>query len=1086
MNSNFTSFKVALTVVCLLLSAVLRAQSVKITGKVFAEKDHTTLPGVSVVVKGKNIGTQTNVNGEFTLNANSVDILVFTSIGYTPQEIKVGNTSNIQVSLKEDAAKLNEVVVVGYGEQSRRNVTGAITKLDAKVLETAPRANAAVALQGTIAGLSVTPSTGAPGAAPSILLRGGASINNPLPPLVVVDGAIREFNDIPAEDIASIDVLKDASATAIYGARANNGVILITTKKGKAGTAEISYTFKMGYNRLRDNYQYLDARDYIYYARLGGVNSGRSLSAINATRGYGLLTDAANLSSFDIRTETASNINLLQQGWQDIDDPANPGNKIIFRDHSQEIKGLVFRNTHTQDHYLSGSGGNDKGKYFASLDYYKEDGIVLGADYNRVTGNFNGSYKLKPNLELTTGTALSTSSQLGTLGGDVNTIYRNQALWPTFNPWLNADKTDPNPGNGITDGNPLYWLGKAQRTNEIDHVTANATLKWDPTKELSFKLFGNGYLKQALNQGFAMATQTYSGSKNVARDATMSYSRDFTQTYDLSGRYAKTFGKHDVNFMVLAEYLDIKHLEFGIDGQNAATDDITTPNASVLFPVGSNTGSKYENRTISTLATLNYNYDQRFILNAVLREDGVSQLNYDRRIGYFPGVSAGWNVHNEAFYKNLSISNIMSTLKPRLSYGSNGNVAALGSYDVQGVYSTTTLYNGNGAFYDSSPTNFKLIWETSTSFDIGADIGLFHDRISLLFDYYNRQNHDLLTNLQLPSYTGFQALTTNLGTYQNTGYEFTLNANLINRPNGLRLDMGITASTVKNKVIKLPYNGNQNNRIGGLQVFDPKTGQVVWVGGTQEGQPLGAIYGYKQVSIFKNAAEVAAVAGNRVDNVANITGPNLPAGAGGHITPGDVNWLDVNGDGIIDSRDQVYLGNVNPTWIGGFNFSASYKGFSAYTRFQFNLGNTIYNDFIARTDGQYQGTFNMTTRMLNSWSPTNTETNVPKVYYADQVIGSKQNYTRSNNASSAINSNNSSLYESGDYLACREITLSYDLPKSLLGHTGVLSKTRLFLNANNLFYIKKFSGGAPETTTGIYNGSYPTPKSFVMGLQATF
>ncbi|HWW40220.1 MAG TPA: hypothetical protein VNZ46_12975, partial [Pedobacter sp.] len=259
-----------------------------------------------------------------------------------------------------------------------------------------------------------------------------------------------------------------------------------------------------------------------------------------------------------------------------------------------------------------------------------------------------------------------------------------------------------------------------------------------------------------------------------------------------------------------------------------------------------------------------------------------------------------------------------------------------------------------------------------------------------------------------------------------------------------------------------------------------------WVGGTQEGQPLGAIYGYKQISIFKDAAEVAAIAGNRVDNVANITGPNLPAGKGGHITPGDVNWEDVNGDGIIDSRDQVYLGNIFPSWIGGFNFSASYKGFSAYTRFEFNLGNTIYNDFLARTLGGYQGTFNYTTEILNAWSPTNTNTAVPKVYYADQVVGSKQNYTRGNSANANLNGNNSSLYESGDYLACREITLSYDLPKKIIAYAIFLSKAKIFCSGNNLFYLKKFSGAVPESANnGIYVGAYPTAKNFVFGVQVS-
>lgn len=1100
MNSKFTRFKILLSAIALLFCNALYAQNRKITGRVVSGKDQTALPGVTVVIKGKPGGTQTNLTGDFTVSASQGDIVVFTYIGFTSKEVVIGGASTLQVALTEDATKLNEVLVVGYGQQSRRSVTGAVAKLDNQVLQTAPRANVGSALQGTVSGLQVVNASGTPGAAPIIQLRGGASINSPGSPLVVVDGVIRSFNDIPSEDIASIDLLKDASSTAIYGARANNGVILITTKQGKNGVAELTYKFTEGYNKQRKDYTYLDARDYIYYGRLGGVNSGRSLAAINSSRGYGLLTDAANLASFDIRAETPANINLLQQGWEDMDDPANPGSKIIFRDHSKDISNLLFRNTHTQDHYLSGTGGNDKGKYFASLDYYNEDGVIVGTNYKRYSGNFSGSYKVKPNLELSTGTTLSTSSQIGVVGNsEVNSLYRTSSLWPTFNPWLDADKTQPNPGNSVTDGNPLYWLGKLHRTNEVDRVTANAALKWDIIPGLYLKVSGSGYLSQTINQSFQEATQTYTNLvagtySSTARDAISNYNRTFQQTYDAIANYSKTFGKHDFSVLLGAEYYDQKASYFQVDGQNAATDNIYTANASTLFPVGLNTSTKSENRIISTFTRVTYSYDDRFLFNGVLREDGVSQLSYKNRIGYFPGFSAGWNVHKEKFYQNLGVENIVSSFKPRVSYGSNGNISALGNYDVQGIYSTTTLYNGNGAVYNAAPTNDNLVWEKSRTFDVGADIGFFKDRISFLFDYYRRVTSELLTNLPLPSYAGFSTLETNLGTLQNKGYEFTLKANVLNVPKGLRIDVGVNASYNNNKVLKLPYNGNENNRQGGLQIYDPKSGQLVWVGGIQEGQSLGNIYGYKQVSIFKNAAEVAAIAGNRVDNVAGITGPNLAAGAGGHITAGDVNWLDVNKDGIIDSRDQVYLGNIYPKWTGGFNVSAAYKGLSFYTRFEYNVGNTIYNDLLARTLGGYQGTLNYPTQILNAWSSTNTDASLPKVYYADQVVGSKQNYTRGNNASAVLNGNNSNLYESGKYLACREITLSYDIPKDVMHYTKVLSKARLFLNANNLFYIKSFSGASPEppitsggtTISGIYSGTYPTPKSFVLGVQATF
>lgn len=430
-------------------------------------------------------------------------------------------------------------------------------------------------------------------------------------------------------------------------------------------------------------------------------------------------------------------------------------------------------------------------------------------------------------------------------------------------------------------------------------------------------------------------------------------------------------------------------------------------------------------------------------------------------------------------------------MKPRISYGLNGNVNGIGNYDVQGVYGSQGNYNGQGGFLNTGLVNNNLIWEKSKTLDIGVDLGILKNKVIFLFDYFNRETSDLLTGLTLPSYTGFNSVTTNLGTYQNRGIELAINANVIQSPKGLTWDIGANASLVKNKILQLPFNGNENNRQGGLQVYDPVSKQVIWVGGLQEGRSLGDIYAYEQVSIFKDDAEVAAIAGNRYDAVARISGPERNNTGTNKITPGDVNWRDVDKNDTIDSRDQIKIGNINPKWTGGFTSNLGYKGISLYTRFEYATGHTIYNDLVARTLGNYQGTFNYIDWQNRAWSPTNTNTDIPKVYFADQVTApnGKQNYTRGNNASTALNSNNSHFYEKGNYLAIREITLSYDLPKSLLYGTKVLSQARLYINANNLVYMTKFSGLTPEpaySSGGVYVGTYPTPKSFVFGLQASF
>ncbi|HEX5153029.1 MAG TPA: TonB-dependent receptor [Parafilimonas sp.] len=1099
--------KTWLMIACMFVSATLWSQTKSITGKVLDEQGNP-LAGVSITIKNKTGGTQTDSSGTFSINAANTDVLTATYIGYLPQETVAGNSSNIIIALKAEAAKLGEVVVVGYGTQSRRNITSSVATLDNKVLASAPRSNVGSALQGTVSGLQVVNTTGSPGAAPLILLRGGASINNPGSPLVVVDGVIRSFNDVPSEDIASMDILKDAASTAIYGARANNGVIIITTKQGKAGKAQVSYKFTGGYNQARNDYNYLDTRDYIYYNRLGNLNSGVTQAPSNDInrRGYGLYTDSANLSTFDIRRyDAGTNGYLLSQGWDTVGDPY--GGTIIFKDHSNEVKDIVFRNTYTQDHYIDVNGGNEKGKYYASFDYYDEDGIIVGSNYKRYAGNINGSYKIKPNLEVSTGAMLSTSSQIGTVSSEVNTLYRNLALWPTFNPWLDSAHTKPNPGNGISDGNPLYWLDKTQRSNEVNRIMANASLKWDLLPGLYIKASGNVYLNEQLNQSFTEATQVYSNIfqpvptyNNTSRPSLAFYGRDFQQQYNAIINYDKTFeGKHHVNAMLGTEYYGVKSFAMQLLGTNAPTDDISTVNASTVFVPNSSTdpnnpnnnySNKSEYRIISAFGRLNYDFDRKYLLTLVFRQDGVSSLASDNRFGFFPGMSAGWNMQEEEFFKNSSISNIVSTFKPRISYGVNGNVAGLGRYEVQGGYGLQGQYNGSAGFLNTQIVNPGLKWEKSKTTDVGADVGFLKNKITVVFDYYNRKTSDLLTNLLLPSYTGFNSIRTNNGTFQNKGYEFAVNATLLNQPNGFRIDFGANASYVKNKILQLPYNGQDKNRQGGLQIYDAKTNSVVWVGGLQEGQPLGNIYAFKQLGIFNSEEEIAKTAGNRVDLVANIGGPNSNYGSG-KITPGDVNWLDADNNDTIDSRDQVYVGNIFPKWTGGFNINVSYKGFTLYTRFEFALGHTIYNDLVARTLGQYQGTFNNIDWQKNAWSPTNTQTDIPKVYYADQL--GKKNYTRINNANPNLNSNNSRFYEKGDYLASREITLSYDFSKSILAGTKVLSGARIYVSANNLFYITNFSGPSPEppvntsgVITGVYQGTYPTPKTFVLGAQVTF
>lgn len=683
-------------------------------------------------------------------------------------------------------------------------------------------------------------------------------------------------------------------------------------------------------------------------------------------------------------------------------------------------------------------------------------------------------------------------------------MYRNLALWPTFNPWIENDKTKPNPGNGITDGNPLYWLSKQVRSSIVNRITLNADVKWDILPDLYVKGTASGYYFEQTNQSFNKATQTFTqiftnppAPGDVSRRATSFNNRTFQQQYNIIAEYTKSFGGHNFGLMLGGEYFDNQIQLMQVSGTQAPTDDVPTVNASTVFKPGDNYSTTTDYRIVSQFGRLNYDFNGRYLATFTFRNDGVSSLPVGNQYGFFPGMSFGWNVHRESFWQNSSLFNVVSTLKPRVSYGVNGNVAGLDRYEVQGLFGIQGTYNGGSGILNTDIINNTLRWEKSRTTDLGLDIGLFHNKITAVFDYYSRNTSDLLTNLPLPSYTGFDDVRTNLGTFQNRGFEASISATVINKPNGLRLDLSANASYNKNKIIKLPPNGQLNNRQGGMQIYDPKTKSLVWVGGFQEGQAIGDVYAFKQLGIFTDDAAVQKDANTRYDDVAKIGGPGLPLGGNvlAHITPGDVNWLDVDKNDTIDIRDQVYMGNINPKWTGGFAATLSYKKFSFYARFQFATGHIIYNDYVARVLGNYQGTFNYIDLQKQSWTPQNPNTDIPKVYYADQVSAplGKKNYTRLNNANGNLNSNNSHFYEKGNYLAGREFTLSYDFSSALLKYTKFLQTARAYMSVNNLFYITNFSGPSPEppvnsdgALTGIYVGTYPTPRSVVFGVEISF
>jgi len=1072
----------------------------QIKGKV-TDTAGNPLPGVNITAKGTNIYAQTDFNGEFVINVpDNATKLVVSYIGMETQEITIGKNS-ITIILKESGQNLDEVVVVGYGTQKKSKITGSVSKLDNKVLETGVRSNPASALAGTIPGLRVQQASGRPGAVASITLRGGTNYDGSGSPLVMVDGFLRaSFSEINPDDIASIEVLKDASATAIYGARANNGVILITTKKGKSGVSNITVNAKLGINTLNIPFDFINAKDYLYWSRKAIETSGQydssRLSQLNSTGPFGtgnLYKDGAgniidgnkNASAvWSPMFRNSINEELLQQGWQSMTDPVktnaagaydiNGTNKeIIFKDFNYKKYALRPQGI-TKDINVSMTGGNEKGSYYASVGSYNEEGLPINTFYKRLTFVFNGDYKIKSWLTSTSGLNFATAKwRDAQTNSEGNYLTRSLGAPPTMRE-MNANG-DLLVGRDYQDGNPAVNDDKFIRRNQSDKFTMTQSFKADILKNLNFRTSANWFYNEGFNEAFNKDFLSSPNNINKTRSSSASFGREFSQTYNGTLNFNTDFlGKNHIEAMIGTEYYDIYSNGLSAAGSGAPSDD---------FMDLQYTSADKDKRTIDTYHTrqrilsffssITYDYNEKYLMTFKVRRDGYSTL-LNNRWGNFPGVSVGWNMHKENF---LSDSKIVNTLKLRASYGQNGNVSGIGAYQLQGSYGGGK-YDGIVGYQVNGLPFPDLLWERSATYEFGLDTRLF-SRLDLTLAYYNRQTKDKISSFSLPATSGLTSITTNLGNMQNRGLEAELNYKII-KNNDFSLDFFANASYNVNKILKLPNNGLENNRVGGSQVYD-KNGNLIWVGGLQEGQDPNVAYAYVAEGIIRTKEELDAYALTLKDLIGarTLVHPdvynamsdadkklNFP------IALGDVKWKDVNGDGIINSYDREYMGRTVPRITGGFGFYAKYKGFSLSSRFDYALGFVQYDGPRSWFLSNAQGTFNTTKEVFDTWSPENPNAKYPTYYWADQLF--KNNTFRTS----------SMFYNKADYLSVREISLAYSLPSEILKKVKI-EGLKLTLTGQNLGYFSKSTLFSPETTGNgtAVTGGYPLPRTFVFGVQ---
>lgn len=1081
--------KVIPLLLCLLLPLHLSAQQKKVSG-IVTDSSGTPLAGVTVIEKGTMNGVNTASDGSFSIGVGKDDaVLVFSCLSFATEEIGVRGKDNFTVSLLDDALNLNEAVVTGYGQVvSKDKLTAAISKVSADEISKGSHSNAIHTLSGSVTGVRIATTSGQPGTEPSIIIRGGAALDGSGTPLYVVDGVQKSsLADINANDIEFIEVLKDAAATALYGAKANAGVILVTTRQGHEGKAEIQFKMNTGISRLRNTNSFLEADDYLYYLRLAAYRSG-NIAALSAAGPYGtgnLFTADGNVSAEGVYSTmflTDENAHLLQKGYKSMKDPVT-GKTIIyeeFKSSDASVRDVAV----TNDFNVSASGGNSKGKYYAGLGYYNEQGFPVVSGYNRISFTANSSYKITDWLESrsTLNFSKADSKAVGDYigGGEKNffgIMYSSPPTMRRYNPDGEPIICTTNWENGNWDAAKDSFY----RRHTNYRFTLGTGLNFHLTKHLTAKLNGSWYINITEVEKANHAYLTKPGIWDTNRGVTLNYGRRLDQTYTAMVAYENSWGGHSLNVIGGYEYYDRYNYGISAYAQGGDSDDFIsisyfdkTKTANInKISLGS---SHTEERSMSFFGSAVYDWQGKYLFSLSARYDGYSKL-VNNKWGFFPGVSAAWNIHKETFMRGLD--DWLTTLKLRAGYGQNGNVNILsGAYDLQGNYGKTGSYAGTYGILINKLSYPDLRWEKTTSTDIALEMALWN-RVKASVGVYNKLTSDLLASVPFPSSSGVANQNTNNGSVRNRGLEFELSGTIYKNSNW-KVSAGANATYMRSKIISLPDNGNKNNRQGGLQVYNPVSGELSWVGGYQEGQEYGVAYAWQMVDIVRSNEDLQKYGWYKdvVPSGGTIYGPAIwetlteeEQAAGQLLQPGDAIFYDVNGDKVIDSYDKIKMGNTIPRWVGGFNLNASWKNLSLYAKFDYAAGYVSLDSRRRWYMGLLQGTFNTVKESKDSWSEYRPNAKYPILMYADNNY--RENYRVSN-----------IFYEDSSYICARDITLSWDFPKKWVGALK-LKALSLSVTGQNLFYITKTKVYSPEYGANV-DGGYGIPRTFLFSVKATF
>lgn len=1038
------------------------------------DSQNVPLPGVSIVEKGTTNGVTTDFDGLYNMKVPSNAILVFTYIGMATQEVTLNGRETVDVSLSESTESLDEVVVVGFGTQSRSLMSSSVSKIKQTEIQNSPAVNPVQLLQGKVAGLSVNVDSGQPGSGAAVYIRGGTQTDprsGANEPLYIIDGVFREdLNGVSPSDIKSIEVLKDAASTAIYGARAANGVVLVTTLTGKeSGKGRINIRYSTGIDQQAKDYNWTSVEDYLRVSRIA-AQRGVSLNSpgarlTNANFGYSVqeLTEKGEfgferiaLTYLDELTTLEGQAyvdDLLNNGYRTMTDPVT-GRELIFIDN--KLNEIRVRSAITHDINVGMSGSSEMGSYNISAGYLNQEGVVLGTAATRFNTLMNGSFNINDHLSVN-GQFTYQFNDIDQPRSTNNTINRSSRLPHTYRIW-NDDGT---PALGESTGSPrnifheLYYQDDERKQFR---TSSKIGLDWNIVKGLSFSPSASVYRFESNGNFFERA------SREITNRA-MSRFNDTQNQVMLDGllKYTTSFKeKHNLDVLLGTQYVKNHYENFSGSGSNAPTDLISTLNASETERerVSSDIST---NKLMSFFGKLDYNFSRKYLLGFSVRRDGSSRFSENNRFGIFPAISAGWNLHQEEFWN----SELFSKIKFRGSWGKAGN-DNLALSDTQGGFASTSYALGSAVRISKLP-NYNLKWETTTQTNIGLDLGIAQDRFNLLFDYYDKVTSDRLLNMPLPAQTGFSSIRSNFGSLTNRGVEIELNGSIIAKEN-FSWDVAANIAYNKSEVTELPDNEFDKNRSGGQIIWD-ENGNEKRVGGLAEGERPNGVWAYEMIGVYATDEEAA----NAPDD--QIMSGYYRAQYGGTKKGGDAIWKDVNGDNIIDSRDQVFMGYIDPNVRGGMVNTISYKGLSLRLVQDWAMGHVIWNNFRARSNANSRNNVVTNTDVLSDqmWKEQGDIATLPRYDNASGFDNGPSNHHRQSNV----------YTKKGDYLSFREVSLSYLFPKKISGKLG-MSNTSLGLEFYNLGYITDYDGLTPEQFDGTDEGIYPRPFQIRLRLTASF